>query len=261
MAGHDPAADLEQACAAVRDADWPRAAEALGRLRPEELNPAEQGRMLALTVLLVEQEGDPGEADALQAAMANEEEGAPARLNGAAITFFDLGRPDRAESALRELAAVDTSTHIPLGNLSMVLRSEGRLEEALEALEQAADRAPEAVDVWHELMGLLAELGRLDAAADAARACTRLAPDDVAHWLALGALETDRGAYPEAQRALVEAYARAPEEVELHVLWARLGQLWQRPDLLAEAVARLERIAPHDPRTADARRLLEATRG
>lgn len=124
-----------------------------------------------------------------------------------AEVLYDMRDYKTAELAARKalaLAADDDDAQI---DLALILRAEGRLPEALAALEQVLARRPDRVEV-SLLRGLwLLEAGRYDDAAQAAQAALKRDPQDpLARWLrARVELKADR--YNEAVEDLQAAAA------------------------------------------------------
>lgn len=137
----------------------------------------------------------------------------PAPLPWAAIgrVYRELGAVDSAAYAFEQAIALDSS-HIPAHlSYAALLDDEGRYAEALDLTEQAARRAPDAIEVKYMLGSLLAELDRTAEA--------------------IGYLQEVAQAWPwhtESHYRLGRALQRAGRVEESRQILAQAEELWKR---------------------------------
>lgn len=93
---------------------------------------------------------------------------------------------------------------------SQVLRSLGRLEDALGEIRTALELDPLSLPVNHNLATVLMYLGDLDAAVDQHRRALELDPDYVPAHFGLGRVYLEKGLTEEAVAAFREAVRRSP---------------------------------------------------
>lgn len=151
------------------------------------------------------------------------------------------GRNADAIAAYRRLLQIEPGLPDSWYNLGLLLRREGRFEEALDAYSEALARgveAPEEVRLNRAVI-LADHLRREDAAESELRAAVELNPDYAPAWLNLGNLLEDRA----EREAAVSCYERIlpPED----------GSLAPHFDCRLEALARLSHlrapVAADDP--------------
>ncbi len=201
--------------------------------------------------------------------------------------YEQVGKLDAARTVLAagiDAHPTDATLHHDLGRLWL---AEGRAEDALPQLEEAARSSPDAVQIQLDLGRALESLGQLDRAEAAFRRAIELAPNLPRSHYALGRLYQREGKTADAQRELEihhKLYERGREAVsrydvksaEIAYAWsewhkgntatalARFQALPETPESLrgaalalarldrhAEAVAALERaqaLAPDDHR-------------
>jgi tetratricopeptide (TPR) repeat protein len=180
-------------------------------------------------------------------------------LNNLGSALRVLGRPDEALDAYRQAVAAEPDYAEARANLAgllheqgMALRREGRLEEALPRLQEAADVAPpEAAAVMlNDLGATLLDLGR---PAQAAEPLARALALDPAYAAALN----NQALALHALDRLDEAAARYDAAVALEpgapALWLNRAETLCALGRFAEALDSLERTLALDPRDAEAR--------
>ena len=130
-----------------------------------------------------------GSVLALEQAAGIEPDSAPVRLNHA-MALAGVGRVEEAESGLRRLAADYPQDPHPLRELHLILKELGREEEALAALEAAAERDPSSVELLMALGSHRLNMLQTDAAEQAYRRVLELQPDhDLANLGVAGVFE------------------------------------------------------------------------
>jgi len=169
-----------------------------------------------------------------------------------AVSYEQAGNAQAARTVLAaglEKHPTDTSLHHDLGRLWL---AEGRAEEALPHLEEAARSSPGSVEIQLDLGRALETTGRLDEAESAYRRAVRLAPNLPRSHYALGRLLQREGKAAEAQRELAlhhALYERGREAVsrfdaksaEMAYAWAE----WHKGNA-ASALARFQAL-PETP--------------
>src|SRR5579872_3827417 len=207
---------------------------------------------------------------------------APAwRLQGAALT--QLGRLVEAEAALREamrLAPSDEATRVDLSRLlvtagrvdealevvspcvsgegaSLVglsaageaLKAAGRLDEALQVYERARAVAPASAVAEHNVAGVLGDLQRYPEAAAAAQRAFDKGLDAPQTWLVRARALQGMGELDEAERSYREAIRRQPSYADAlgdlaQLIWMRTADLAQAQAPLDEAIRAFPQGAP-----------------
>jgi len=157
-----------------------------------------------------------------------------------------LGQPDAAVDALQEAARRAPRDPQILGNLAASQLGVGRLAAA----ERSA-RAAIAVDStfavgWYNLALVLEPQGRLLEALDAASRAAAIAPDGVAHAGLLAQLQEALGEFGAARRTLEVALARHPMAAPLHSQLARVAERQGQLPAAMQAFERAHRLDPAD---------------
>lgn len=172
--------------------------------------------------------------------------GSADELCDSAVADIHAGDEVAAEARLREAIRQEPAHAGAWLLLGRILRSTGRIDEALLAARRHAILQPDDVRAAREPVELLASMGRYDEAeAEAARAVNRR-PHDAALWLELGKVHASRKRFAAAEAAFVEALRRSPTSAEAGFEIADLAHRTGRPDM-AEYYARQSlKAAPHD---------------
>lgn len=137
--------------------------------------------------------------------------------------------------------------------LGLLRHLQGRNDEALALIGQAAQAIPGHAGVWINLGNVLQASGRLDAAIDAYRRASDLAPNNALVYANLGLLQGRLGRAALAEAALRHALALAPQA---GFVAHNLGNLLLRQGRLDEAVALGIQTLGLEPTNAQARRTL-----
>ena len=145
----------------------------------------------------------------------------------------ERGDPDAAireyRLALALVGDLPRSEALILRNLSAALASQGRWDEAEDALRRGAERDPANADVLTNLAIALARRGDLDGAEGWARRALALRPDDGQALHLLGTVRLRRGDAAGALEPLEQAVRADPEDglrrFNLAVAQERLGHL------------------------------------
>ena len=130
---------------------------------------------------------------------------------------------------------------------------QGNLAPALEDLERALERTPDAPQVWHRLADVQAELGRFDDAAAGYERVLARDPDDVTVMYRLGLARFRGGRETEAIDALGRAVAAEPEFWEAFYL---RGAVYRALGAVEEAASDYGRALTLRPENAAVRQAL-----
>ena len=176
------------------------------------------------------------------------------RLNNLGITRAQSGDRRGAEEAFLGAIAADAGYAPSHYALAMLLREEGRYDEADASLWRAVDLGlgdpPSALIRVAGDYRRRGELAR--AAAVLAEGCRRL-PDSGSLWARAGALAGERGAYAEARADLERAVALTPDDADA---WRNLASAQTALGDRAGARRSLEQVLRLAPGDAEARRRL-----
>jgi tetratricopeptide (TPR) repeat protein len=161
---------------------------------------------------------------------------------------LDVRQAAKAEQAYRELVARDPSNGLGLAKLAQALLEQGRTREALEAIDQAAERGGDVFFVNAVRGDILGEMSRHEEAAEAYDLALILEPED--HWaLHQAALEHSRAGHGERAMELFERALAFDREgchqtlVDYADLMRRMGRIGDAVRLYRRAVA----AVPNDP--------------
>ncbi len=158
-----------------------------------------------------------------------------------AATTFRLGDPAAGAAMMAEAIGLDPSNAEAHKNLGLMLRDQGRHEEAAASYRRAIALQPSYADAHFHLGVALRELGRLEEAAASYRRAIALKPDFAAAHANLGHVLAQLDRVEEA----VACFRRALE--------ARPGE----PDFLVDLGKTLARLGRHEEAAACYRRALE----
>jgi tetratricopeptide (TPR) repeat protein len=170
--------------------------------------------------------------------------------------YLEKGRFQLAEREFQRAMSLEagrarlSSPHLhALTGLAQVYAQTGRVEPAIDMIQEAASRWPRRAELHFQLGHLFYLQGHLDRAIDSWRRTIDLNPAFHQAYLELGIAYEDMGQYDRA----VQAYQRAIEidsdyvlaRYNLSLLWTRLGQLTQAAD-------QYRAVINTDPQFADA---------
>ncbi len=162
---------------------------------------------------------------------------AAASLLGLALDHFEAGRPARARAVCERILGPRPADTGALHLLALALQAEGRLEEALEAMDRAVAATPEEPTVHCNRGSVRQDLGRLEEAVADYRRALALGPDLVEARVNLGSALLEQGELEAAAAELGTALAADPGRAPVHRALAQVRQRQGRPD---EAQACLE---------------------
>jgi predicted O-linked N-acetylglucosamine transferase (SPINDLY family) len=156
----------------------------------------------------------------------------------------DQGRLDEALAALERALRLRPDLAEIQNNLGNALRDRGRLDEALSALERAVQLRPDYAEAQNNLGNVLRDQGRLDEAIAALKRAVELRPGFAEAYSNLGNALWGRGRLDEAIAALGRAIELRPDLAETH---NGLGQVLKEQGRLDEALACYRKAAQLKP--------------
>jgi len=171
--------------------------------------------------------------------------GAEAELQWAAAAI-NHGRPDDAERFARNVLAAIPQHPKALYLLGCALLQQGRVAQALPALERAA-RALQDPDVETQLAVALRQSGRTDDALARLRRATKRRPPHPRAFYELGNLLLSLGQAEEAAQAVEHGQQVAPAAVELPILLGVIHHGRHEHAKAKAAFARALAITPDNP--------------
>jgi tetratricopeptide (TPR) repeat protein len=136
------------------------------------------------------------------------EEQSQARLRSAYAQALAALRTGRAETAERQLRAIQAATPGEVNSLRLLglaLLAQGKLEPAIETLERALTAAPDFAHARADLARAYREAGRLAAARTELQRVVKQAPALDSAWLAYGDVLVDLEMYADARFAFEQA--------------------------------------------------------
>jgi len=163
-----------------------------------------------------------------------EPDSATARYNLAC--FLATHGPEMAVAEYQEAIRLDPKYPDAHLNLGLTYADQGKVPEAMKALEAAISLAPKDPFPRHELSTLLMDEGDTRAAIVQLKEVTRLEPANFEAWLDLGVCYGQKGFYAEAERAYARAAEHKPDDLLLQYNRAALYALWGRPEQSLEAL-------------------------
>jgi len=181
--------------------------------------------------------------------LALEGDGADAYLDRG-IALLGRGRLEAAAADFEAAIARAPKDHRGRSNLGDARRRAGRLEEAVRALERAAELAGDRPGISVSLGYLALERRRLDEAAAHFAAALARDPEAADAWHGRAAVGLQRGDLEAALRDVDRAIALEPDWPALYSLRAAIHR---RAGRFERALADLERVLRADPDAVDAR--------
>lgn len=189
-------------------------------------------REQAEEMLVLASKIDPSNANALHA------------LGG---TYWGSDQPKAAEMYRQALAAGGLTPFLEQIATGRVAFVEGRLEDAVTALEEAVRLQPDHADANQLLGAALNRLGRLPEAIAALRRAADASPTSFWPWIELGKIYLETGDYPEAIDVLTVAASRRTDQAQAFALLAEALQGNNQPQQAANAWQQAVTLAPNNP--------------
>ena len=180
----------------------------------------------------------------------------PAVLRLMTLAFFQAGNLPAAGRAVRDWARVEPDRPAPRRFASRIYEAMGALPMAIEAAEEAAERAPKDADAWERIGRLALRSGDRALAIASFEKARSLGPSvDGLLDLALAFhLAGDPGG---ELTACEQATILGPESA---AAWSRLAHALARGDRVTDAIAAAERALELEPADEDVASLLEGLR-
>jgi len=195
--------------------------------------------------------GDLATADRLARRLLKRAPGHPAVLHLGGLVARYRGRLAEAVDLLRRAAALETHNPDLRHNLAECLRAAGRGEEAARVYEKALAIDPRLDASWIGLGDLARARGAPEEAEAAYRRALALAPTAPAAWNGLGLALHERGMIAEAADCWRRVVAMAPETAEA---WSNLGLALRSLGRADEAMAALLEAFSRKSEIVDIRR-------
>jgi len=174
-----------------------------------------------------------------------------ARNRSAWIAYNNLGnlyritgRPEEAVAALQNAADLRPVSPEPLSNLGAAMIAAGRVGEGIAACRRALELSPDYAAAHQNLAAGLERAGEFPEALDHYRTALRLRPDAPGAAEALASLDVAHGDVREAVALLVDVARRRPDDAGV---LNNLGVAFGRADAPAQAVAVFERATSLAP--------------
>jgi predicted TPR repeat methyltransferase len=158
------------------------------------------------------------------------------------VRLHETGRFAEAEQQFQASLALLPGRPSTLANLGATRLKLGKPEQALEALEQALAKDPDATDALQHRAVALGMLGRHEAALDAWAHALRLRPGHGPTWVLHGETLQQLDRHEEALASYDAALSHDPA---LGMAWSRRGSLLKDMGRHAEAAAAFEQAIAH----------------
>jgi len=257
---------LQDVVDAIRSGELAQARRQLLRAGNQRNDPGLVGAIRGLEVACLVSDDD-GDIEALMDSLAAEPDHPIEFHHGVGSALSDAGHSLRDDSLLllaeawfRRLSTThgDAATLI---QLSIVLERLDRLDQTVEVLQRALALDDDASPLHLRLAQTLADLGKLDLAAAAYRRYLEREPSDAHEWISLAIVECDAGRAAEADQAYWRAAGLEPSNVSLHYNWLITALRGGDEERAADALRRLQAVAPGNWQTRMAEARLLAVRG
>lgn len=164
----------------------------------------------------------------------------------------EMGRMEDAIQSLNEAIRLDPGCADAYHTLAHVSQHTGKLVEACDALQTAVKIDPEFTEAWTMLSGLLGQLGEFASSETASRRALALDPSRVDARANLANALVEQGKEEEAIPELKQAAELQPANAQI---WSRLSRILTRAERFDEAIPALEhalRLNPSDNETRTA---------
>jgi protein O-GlcNAc transferase len=166
-----------------------------------------------------------------------------------AIQHHQAGRLVAAEQIYRRILAAEPNLFLAYNNLGLVLKEQGKTEEAVACYRHALGLKPDFVEALNNLGLVLREQGRLDEAVACCRRAAELKPQAAEPYNNLGNALKDQGKLDEAISFYRRSLEARPDYAEAH---NNLGNAFKDQGRLDEAVACYRRALELRPDYAEA---------
>ena len=129
---------------------------------------------------------------------------------------FHRGDTQEAERLVAEAVAIKPEVATFLADLAAILRTQGRIAEAIDVCRQVLDLDPRNGETWYRLGCFLSDSGDLERCIDAFRETIKLNPDFIPAYLNLGVALKESGDLDAAEEAYRRALMVEPDAVNAH---------------------------------------------
>jgi len=163
--------------------------------------------------------------------------------------YFRLNQVGLAKHSYEELIKHDSHNVYALNNLGVLLKRDGKIEEALKYYKQAIAIKPEFCDAYNNLGVALKDLGKISEAESAYRRAIQLNPDFIDAIYNLGLLEHCRSEYHRA-RGLFARCIRLNSSKSAS--WLGLGNALQEMGKTLASIIAYEKAITLQPNMAEA---------
>ncbi len=168
-----------------------------------------------------------------------------------AFRLHTAGQLAEAEQEYRVLLELDADHAAALHYLGILLHQDGRHDEALASLQQAAVLAPQQADWCNDQGNVLFACQHYGEAVGAYRQALALRPDDAQFWNNCGAALREQGQHAEAIQALLRALELAPQlapaMLQLAALYEQTGERMQASRYQCQAYV----LPPHEGKSPE----------
>jgi predicted O-linked N-acetylglucosamine transferase (SPINDLY family) len=164
------------------------------------------------------------------------------------MALGSLGNDAAAEASFRRAIAADDNPEA-YNNLGILLKKQGRLEDAIAAYQAAIERHPDYADALYNLGNAQRAQGDLAQAAECLRRALEAQPEHANALAALGQVLHQARRSRDALAFFERALALLPGDAALH---CDLGDAWQALGSLEEAAAQYREAVALDPHLARA---------
>jgi tetratricopeptide (TPR) repeat protein len=156
------------------------------------------------------------------------------------VTWFTVGHWRDSATLTQHAIRVTERNYVAYNNLGVVLRREGRIEEAIASFNEAIDIKPQNGDAQNNLGEALLAQGKVDEATPHIMEALRLQPNSPETHVNMGAALSKGGAFEKAEAQYSIALRYNPSSAEAHcglgVCHTEQGQLEKAVPELEEAI-------------------------
>lgn len=194
----------------------------------------------------LQNQGKTGEATAYYEAILKVDPDQPDALHLLGLVASTRHDYSRAEELIRRALTIVPESSVFYGNLGVVLRRAGRVDEAIEAYHTAIELDPSSADAYFNLGKSLKLKGDIQSAEQAFRKSTELDPHKHTAWLSLMNVYADRKQLQTAIEIGQAGLKHCSRSSQLHM---NMGAVIKRLGKIEEVIAfyrRAVELAPND---------------
>lgn len=168
-------------------------------------------------------------------------------LHVMAMLHVGLRQRGEAERLWRRCIRLAPTEPMYYINAAGAALDQGHGEAAVETLHQALAAGCEPAGVYHQLAAVLNQLGRLDEAVDALEQVLERYPDSAEDWFFLGQTQSKLNRFAEAEASLRRAIALAPAPPNVFHVLANVCAAQGKHDEAAKYRQQHRGVAVHEP--------------